>query len=1080
MNLADVLTERWEELGPRLQRGFWKPLRNMMEIFHLLPLIVALIVFVLLATDGQFREIYIGYLEGPNGQLGGWITSIVVGFVALGLISAVLYEAHYSLSTMRLNIVYSSYSNPETTSLLRTLQRTAAFVLVLFPWLGVTLGLFNTRNFVADRYCQLFNRAKVPQQTLDGMQHLMAPENWMIAAALVFVGVAIAVFSCVDQQNRIAQRAVAYIAPGLAALLFLLFTDWLKLTLPHPSWKFAAPTSWSIATWTYFLVFAATVLYALTYHWLYRRRGGFVYSRPDPDTPTVARKRRLRIPALLTPAFYLYARPGSATGVGLRKRRRRLLVAWALLPWACVAIYFVVAPHFAQAGPPPQPGQWDQCPLATGWPLPGRWTIFPLAMCVSIAMGLLCVQLLDRFSAHRWRRPAIVIMVVVFFVATVAVSGLLSLQTIVWIYQAIGPLGTTGLELVFLISTFALLAGLSQRSGFPALTLSILAFIVCAMFPAYIKYIAYVLGFVWVAVAILALLAGRYAVSIVAVVLLVPLIVNLCRPEPKKLLQISKTAEASIQVKFACWLEQRGIKPANPPPASCTVSNPPPFSRSALAAGQKYPVYIIAAEGGGIYAASAAAMFMAKLQDKAPHFAEHVFAISGVSGGAIGSTIFDALDHDPAAASTATQQKNNRFLQDKVAAIMGDDHFSPVVGAIFPEILGLPTKRPDVLEESFWVSVNTQDGIAADVLSGKFGSHWDPAKAPPALVLNTTWVETGFRAAFAPFDLHDINQSLYSFDDLNMPDESTASLITAAVASARFPVILPPLSAVMIATETTTEGGKEKRQEGPSKRWNFVDGGYADNSGATTALDLYQAMQKVLQQPASQEQKTPQASPVDLRIILITSANPQPNLTGPQINGTSLGDMMAPVDAIMSVRSDLGNDAVARVCSTLYPQDTLGGNNQTAGNRDTNGTCVGHSTDTDRSPPLQIVEIQDVAYGLALGWKISRTTFDVVSWMLGEPNGHPCAINGGPPSKPQPVSGQPRPASTALQGAGQQGAGELPAAQPVTPEPAVQPDATSRLTIEILERNTCILNSIAEAIGDVPATAPGAVPPTPN
>ncbi|MGA8612231.1 MAG: hypothetical protein WB760_11030, partial [Xanthobacteraceae bacterium] len=35
---------------------------------------------------------------------------------------------------------------------------------------------------------------------------------------------------------------------------------------------------------------------------------------------------------------------------------------------------------------------------------------------------------------------------------------------------------------------------------------------------------------------------------------------------------------------------------------------------------------------------------------------------------------------------------------------------------------------------------------------------------------------------------------------------------------------------------------------------------------------------------------------------------------------------------------------------------------------------------------LQIVGIEDKTYGLSLGWKISQTTFSVVSWMLGEPN----------------------------------------------------------------------------------------------
>ena len=63
----------------------------------------------------------------------------------------------------------------------------------------------------------------------------------------------------------------------------------------------------------------------------------------------------------------------------------------------------------------------------------------------------------------------------------------------------------------------------------------------------------------------------------------------------------------------------------------------------------RYPVFIFAAEGGGIYAASGIALFLAALQDQNPRFAEHVFAISAVSGGAVGSSMFHALLDQPIA-----------------------------------------------------------------------------------------------------------------------------------------------------------------------------------------------------------------------------------------------------------------------------------------------------------------------------------------------------------------------------------------------------------------------------------------------
>src|ERR1700728_3155086 len=210
MDSRAALVSKWHELGPLLQRKFWRPLRSMMQIFHVLPLAAAVVLFVFLATDAQFREIYISYLEGPNGDVAHWLAGIVAAVVALALISAVLWEAHFSLSTMRINVIYSSYSNPEANSKLRGLQRTAAFALAFFPWLGLTVGLLGARNFVAGRYCKLFEEMRADE--LHGMQHLLLPGGGTIAAAIIVLGAAIAASSCIEQRTRIAQRAVALLA----------------------------------------------------------------------------------------------------------------------------------------------------------------------------------------------------------------------------------------------------------------------------------------------------------------------------------------------------------------------------------------------------------------------------------------------------------------------------------------------------------------------------------------------------------------------------------------------------------------------------------------------------------------------------------------------------------------------------------------------------------------------------------------------------------------------------------------------------------------------------------------------------
>jgi Patatin-like phospholipase len=1041
MKMSEALAHKWQELGPLLQRRFWRPLRSMMEIFHVLPLAAAVILFVLLATDGQFREIYMAYLEVPNGDKTTWLAGIIAALAFFALISAVLYEAHYSLSTMKLNVVYSSYSDPDASSKLRTLQRVAAFALVLVPWLGLSAGLFGARNFVANRYCQLLDVAKVPAGVLHDMQHLLLAGGSTIAAALIFLGAAAAIFSCVDQQNRIAQRVVAFIAPPLAALLFLLFTDKLIPNLLG---------LWPIVICLFIALL--TVLYFLGYQWLYRRRAGFIFTRAEVGSETDSAKRPWLLVAWGAVPSILFSRPEFDTGISLRQRRRRLLIVWAFLPWFLLALYFALVPYFAPATQSAdlwaQSQSQSQCPIAgTHVPVPGHWAIFPVAMCCTIGVGLLVGLLLNRLSEQwMWRRIVIAGLVVALAAAARIVS-FLDVDTVVSVYRFVGPLGTAALQLLFVIFVFALLAWLSQRSGFPALTLVILAIVVSVIYPDHVGLTAIALGIICVVLALVAALSGLFPVALVALMLPILGIINWHELQTVPVVKQNLRATAGVDTmavnyRFECWLEQRGI----PIPASarlnqqndaCPGSAHSPVTPAGAGATAKkyknYPVYIIAVEGGGIYAASAAAVFLSKLEQISPDFAEHVFAISGVSGGAIGATIFQALDYaasghtaSPTAAScpkssAATQQKyQGETLTQKVADIMQDDHFSPVVGSIFSELLGSSTGRAEALVASFEDSVVAHDAAAGRALCAPFADHWTPAAPAPALVLNSTWVETGFRVAFAPFHLNDIDESLYSFSDPLMPDEHDKTLMEAAAVSARFPLILPPFSAVMTDPNTTDR-----------KRWNFVDGGYSDNSGATTALDLYRTLKSVAPQD------------VDLRIVLITSSDPQPNLRGTDINGTAFRDTMAPINALMKVRANLGNEAVARACTQLYPDDVdfqhkieapIGSTNSHPAinsNIEAHGRCIEHAGQPQA--PLQIVEIQDQTYGLSLGWKISQTSFAVVSWMLGEPGNCP----------------KDRHASTA---ATDQHQGD-------------QTSVHSQLTKEIVQRNSCVLKSIIDLVG---------------
>jgi len=73
-----------------------------------------------------------------------------------------------------------------------------------------------------------------------------------------------------------------------------------------------------------------------------------------------------------------------------------------------------------------------------------------------------------------------------------------------------------------------------------------------------------------------------------------------------------------------------------------------------------YPIFVVAAQGGGAYAAYNSATFLARMQDLCPTFRHHLFAISSVSGGSVGAATFAAaLDAEDDAGRTVGLEQIN-------------------------------------------------------------------------------------------------------------------------------------------------------------------------------------------------------------------------------------------------------------------------------------------------------------------------------------------------------------------------------------------------------------------------------------
>jgi hypothetical protein len=255
--------------------------------------------------------------------------------------------------------------------------------------------------------------------------------------------------------------------------------------------------------------------------------------------------------------------------------------------------------------------------------------------------------------------------------------------------------------------------------------------------------------------------------------------------------------------------------------------------------GNPYPVYVVTAQGGGVYAAYHTAKALGVLTSAVPGFHSHTFAISGVSGGSVGATLYaQALD----------PEGDNRHIVERIDQAFDHDHLSPVLAAM---LFGDFTQRfypPPVpawdralgLELSFENSGTTLlDALSpplppislADAFYAGQSARAAAGRQAPLLVLNTTEVDSGRRFLLSPFRFR---SDAYFHEPAATAARGPQDLrySTAAVMSARFPLISP---------YSFFDGTPEQREH------RFVDGGYYDNSGAVTAGEIQTALRGIIE-----------------------------------------------------------------------------------------------------------------------------------------------------------------------------------------------------------------------------------------
>lgn len=268
----------------------------------------------------------------------------------------------------------------------------------------------------------------------------------------------------------------------------------------------------------------------------------------------------------------------------------------------------------------------------------------------------------------------------------------------------------------------------------------------------------------------------------------------------------------------------------------------------------RYPVFLVATEGGGLRAAYFTAATLAAIQERCPSFSTHTMALSGVSGGSLGLATFAAAMADPGQPDVALDRclegRPPGSLSRRVRAGLSQDMLSPLVAAtLFPDALQRIVPAPvhgfdrtRALE--FAIEEGWRDAAAGcstcdpdRMAENAARLYADPATRArvPYLFLNATEVNTGRSIPYAtarapqlatPFtDQAQVDQTDYfalaynaTLQDLMPADH--VPLSAAALISARFPYLTP--------------AGQV------NGLFHYVDGGYFENSGTWLMSGLVQ------------------------------------------------------------------------------------------------------------------------------------------------------------------------------------------------------------------------------------------------
>lgn len=255
-------------------------------------------------------------------------------------------------------------------------------------------------------------------------------------------------------------------------------------------------------------------------------------------------------------------------------------------------------------------------------------------------------------------------------------------------------------------------------------------------------------------------------------------------------------------------------------------------------------LFLVASEGGGVRAAYWTARSLQLLRAQVTDFDRRTLMLSGVSGGAVGEAVYRACTSSADAANCV-----NRFGDaDLLTPLLGAWLFEDALARVLPT--SLPTQRwfhglcvqpgCGFLTRGMWF----EQALERAVPELAMGIGASGGNGGPLLFLNATSVETGDRAVAASV------RTDWQQDPFQGPFTNVRDQLQFAARGGEGAVDMPLSAAAHNAARFPFVNAIGRLRTRGSDHRTLADGGYFDNAGAHTTIDVLSRLRTwIAQQP---------------------------------------------------------------------------------------------------------------------------------------------------------------------------------------------------------------------------------------